>query len=249
MDLPLCAGGGRRRDPRCSASASARFQAGLLASGSTLVSFVCALVAFVGLLGEHPEERAHSSTPCGPGSPPEYPLRRPDPGRPALGLHEVLVVSGVGFLISPAPSVTCTGDAEGAPLSRPQGAFRLLDAPPRAGGEPASPPRGLGHSRPLLLSPHQFLAPPGERRGSGQEGLRHERLRRRDHRSRALPAHPARGLAGLPRRLHPEAIPEGHGCDPDRPRPLGGAVAKSAQVPLHTLAARRDGGPDPVSTR
>ena len=39
-----------------------RFQAGLLAAGATLVSFLCSLVAFVSLLGEHPEERAHYST-------------------------------------------------------------------------------------------------------------------------------------------------------------------------------------------
>jgi NADH-quinone oxidoreductase subunit L len=39
-----------------------RFTAGLIAAGATLVSFVCSVIVFVTLLGEHPEERTHYST-------------------------------------------------------------------------------------------------------------------------------------------------------------------------------------------
>src|SRR6266511_3469206 len=39
-----------------------RFHAGLVASGSTLVSFVCSLIAFLALLDESPGERTHYST-------------------------------------------------------------------------------------------------------------------------------------------------------------------------------------------
>jgi NADH-quinone oxidoreductase subunit L len=75
-----------------------RFQAGLLASGATLVSFVCSLVAFVSLLGEDPEERTHFSTLwtwLSAGGLEIGVQILVDP----LSVFMMLVVSGVGFLI------------------------------------------------------------------------------------------------------------------------------------------------------
>ena len=75
-----------------------RFQAGLVAAGATLASFVCSLVAFVSLLGEHPEERAHYSTLWTWLSAGGFKVGAQilvDP----LSVFMMLVVSGVGFLI------------------------------------------------------------------------------------------------------------------------------------------------------
>jgi NADH-quinone oxidoreductase subunit L len=88
-----------------------RFHAGLLASGATLVSFVCALVAFVGLLGESPEERSHSSTLWTWLSAGDLRFGAQilvDP----LSVFMMLVVSGVGFLILSYAVGYMHGDAE-----------------------------------------------------------------------------------------------------------------------------------------
>ena len=75
-----------------------RFQAGLVASGSTLVSFVCSVIVFVVLLGEHPEERTHSSTLwtwLSAGDLRFGAQIQVD----QLSVFMMLIVSGVGFLI------------------------------------------------------------------------------------------------------------------------------------------------------
>ncbi len=75
-----------------------RFHAGLIASGSTLVSFVCSLIAFLALLGESPDERAHYSTLWTWLSAGNFEFGAEilvDP----LSVFMMLVVSGVGFLI------------------------------------------------------------------------------------------------------------------------------------------------------
>jgi NADH-quinone oxidoreductase subunit L len=75
-----------------------RFQAGVLASGATGVSFVCSVIAFMGLLGEDPEERRHTSTLwtwLSAGDLRFGVTIQVDP----LSVFMMLVVSGVGFLI------------------------------------------------------------------------------------------------------------------------------------------------------
>jgi NADH-quinone oxidoreductase subunit L len=89
-----------------------RFHAGLVASGSTLVSFVCSVIVFASLLGESPDERAHSSTLWTWLSAGEH-LRfgaqiLVDP----LSVFMMLVVSGVGFLILSYAVGYMHGDAE-----------------------------------------------------------------------------------------------------------------------------------------
>jgi NADH-quinone oxidoreductase subunit L len=75
-----------------------RFHAGLVASGSTLVSFVCSLIALLALLDESPGERAHYSTLWTWLSAGDLEFGAEilvDP----LSVFMMLVVSGVGFLI------------------------------------------------------------------------------------------------------------------------------------------------------
>jgi NADH-quinone oxidoreductase subunit L len=75
-----------------------RFHAGLVASGSTLVSFVCSLIAFLALLDESPDERTHYSTLWTWLSAGDLKFGAEilvDP----LSVFMMLVVSGVGFLI------------------------------------------------------------------------------------------------------------------------------------------------------
>jgi NADH-quinone oxidoreductase subunit L len=88
-----------------------RFHAGLVASGSTLVSFVCSLIAFVALLGESPDERAHYSTLWTWLSAGDLEFGAEilvDP----LSVFMMLVVSGVGFLILSYAIGYMHGDAE-----------------------------------------------------------------------------------------------------------------------------------------
>jgi NADH-quinone oxidoreductase subunit L len=75
-----------------------RFQAGLLASCSTLVAFVCSVIVFVVLLGESPDERTHSSTLwtwLSAGDLKFGAQIQVD----QLSVFMMLIVSGVGFLI------------------------------------------------------------------------------------------------------------------------------------------------------
>jgi NADH-quinone oxidoreductase subunit L len=75
-----------------------RFQAGVLAAGATGISFVSSLIAFLVLLGERPEERAHVSTLWTWLSAGEFRAGVQIVVDP-LSVFMMLVVSGVGFLI------------------------------------------------------------------------------------------------------------------------------------------------------
>ena len=58
-----------------------RYTAGLLAAGSTLVSFVCTVAIFVDLLGRDPEERSELTTPVDVADGRGPPRRRLAPDR------------------------------------------------------------------------------------------------------------------------------------------------------------------------
>ncbi len=75
-----------------------RFQAGLLAAGATLVSFICSVVVFVRLLSEEPEEREHFSTLWTWLSAGDLRFGMEIAVDP-LSVFMMLIVSGVGFLI------------------------------------------------------------------------------------------------------------------------------------------------------
>jgi NADH-quinone oxidoreductase subunit L len=88
-----------------------RSLAGLLAAGSVLVSFICSVIAFAGLLGESPDERSHSSTLWTWLSAGNFNVGAQilvDP----LSVFMMLVVSGVGFLILAYAVGYMDGDAE-----------------------------------------------------------------------------------------------------------------------------------------
>jgi NADH-quinone oxidoreductase subunit L len=75
-----------------------RFRAGVVASGATLVSFICSVIVFVVLLGESPDERTHSSTLwtwLSAGDLRFGAQIQVD----QLSVFMMLIVSGVGFLI------------------------------------------------------------------------------------------------------------------------------------------------------
>jgi NADH-quinone oxidoreductase subunit L len=88
-----------------------RTLAGYLAAGSVLVSFVCSVIVFVGLLGESPDERAHSSTLwtwLSAGNLKFGAQIYVD----QLSVFMMLVVSGVGFLILAYATGYMHGDRE-----------------------------------------------------------------------------------------------------------------------------------------
>ncbi|HEV3408146.1 MAG TPA: proton-conducting transporter membrane subunit, partial [Gaiellaceae bacterium] len=85
--------------------------AGYVAAGTTLVSFVASVITFVLLLGENPEERSHSSTVWTWLSAGDLRFGVEilvDP----LSVFEMLVISGVGFLILSYAVGYMGGDAE-----------------------------------------------------------------------------------------------------------------------------------------
>ena len=75
-----------------------RFQAGVIASGATFVSFAASVTTFVLLLGDHPEDRSHSSTLWTWLSAGDFRAGMEIVVDP-LSVFMMLVVSGVGFLI------------------------------------------------------------------------------------------------------------------------------------------------------
>ena len=138
--------------------------------------------------------------------------RRRGPGSPAatyrsgfeilidpLAVIMMLIVSGVGALIVALLDRLHGRRPGGAPLLRLHGAVRLLDAPARPGRQPADPARRLGNGRALLLPPDRVLARAPERDRRCEEGVRHERDRRRHDGARALPADPEGGLGRVRR--------------------------------------------------
>ena len=88
-----------------------RSVAGFLAAGSALVSFVCSVVVFAVLLGESPEERTHSSTLWTWLSAGDLKIGA-QIQIDQLSVFMMLIVSGVGFLILAYAVGYMAGDAE-----------------------------------------------------------------------------------------------------------------------------------------
>ncbi len=92
-------------------TAISRSVAGYLAAGSALVSFVSSVVVFVVLLGEDPEERTHSSTLWTWLSAGDLKIGAEIQVDP-LSVFMMLIVSGVGFLILAYAVGYMAGDVE-----------------------------------------------------------------------------------------------------------------------------------------
>ena len=169
-----------------------------------------------------------------------HPARRSD--RPAQRLHDA------GHLRRRRPDRRLLDRlhgrrGRGAPLLRLHGAVRVLDAAARSVGELRDPARRLGARRALLL-PADRLPPRSPERGrGGEEGVHHERVRRRDHGAGDLPAVLERRHA-RPRGLR---VRRGHVADGHDPGSARDARRRRREVGAAAaahLAARRDGGPD-----
>ena len=91
------------------------------------------------------------------------------------------------------------------------------------------------------------LAPAARGGRGGEEGLRHERRRRRDLRARARPAHLGDRNARVAAVFREVDVASTTMVNLVALGLLGGAVAKSAQIPLHTWLPDAMEGPTPVS--
>ena len=131
----------------------------------------------------------------------------------------------------------------GAPLLRLYGLLRLRDADARDGRQPLAAARRLGSRRPCLLPPDRLLPRPSRGDRRREEGIHHERDRRRRIRARPLPAALEDGHAGVPHGgLGGIALLEHR--EPGGARPARRRDREVGAAPAAHLVAGRDGGPD-----
>ena len=155
----------------------------------------------------------------------------------------MLIVAGVGSLIVAYSVGYMDGDDEERRYFAYMSLFVFSMLLLVAGRQPAAAARRLGHGRPLELPADRL--PPGSavRDRRREEGVRDERVRRRDDGARALPADPAHGPARLRRRLRRVAARR-RGREPDRARPARRRRREERADPAAHVAPGRDGRPD-----
>ena len=224
-----------------------RFHAGLIASGSTLVSFVCSLIAFLALLGESPDERAHYSTLWTWLSAGNFEFGAEilvDP----LSVFMMLVVSGVGFLILSY----AVGYMHGDPEERRYHAYKALFVFSMLllvqSGNLLLLLAGwglVGLSSYLLIN---FWHVRGTAVAAGKKAFVMNAIGDATFALALFPLIQRAGSLdfrvvfqdGIAEKSSPVAVLIALGL-------LGGAVAKSAQIPLHTWLPDAMEGPTPVS--
>ena len=130
------------------------------------------------------------------------PLRPHAAHRPA-GIVMMLIVAGVGALIVAYSVGYMDGEDEERRYFAYMSLFVFSMLLLVAGRQPAAAARRLGHGRALELPADRLLpgSPVGDRRR--QEGVRDERVRRRDDGARALPADPAHRAGSTTRACSP----------------------------------------------
>ena len=166
-----------------------------------------------------------------------------------LSVVMLLVVTGVGFLIHAYSVGYMHGDREEKRFFAYLNLFVFSMLLLVLAGQLRHPARRLGPRRPLLLPADRLLvaAPDGGR--GGQEGVHHERDRRRRDRARHLRDLEPRALGRLPDRSSAQAPGQHRDRQPHRQLDRAAAARRrrrqvGAAAAAH-LAARRDGGPDP----
>ena len=169
---------------------------GWIATVSTTVSFTAALVALIGLLGEDGPTAVSPVDGVDVARRGQLPRRPHDPARSVERLHDARRLRR-RHADRRVLDRLHGRRGRGAALLRVHGAVRLLDAPARAGRQPADAARRLGPRRAQLLPPDRLLPGAAERGRRGEEGVHHERGRRRDDGARAVPADRAHGHAQL----------------------------------------------------
>ena len=219
-----------------------RSAAAWISTGSVFVGFAGAADAFIRVLGESPR-RSHASLdrvhvvrgrqlPGADADPRRPGLADDDADRHGRRRPDRLVLDGLH-----------EGRGRGAPLLRVHGVLRVRDADARDGRQPAAAPRRLGPRRARVLPPDRLLPRPARGGGGGQEGVHHERDRRRRDGPRLLPADREDRHARLPDRgRRGRALVEHR--EPRCTGPARGGDREVGAAPSPHLAPGRDGGPD-----
>ena len=245
--LAGAAGRGRADHPRRLAHLAADSR--WLATLSVAVSFGGALWSFADMLGKDVPQRHASSTAytwLTAGTSFQFPLNI---YVDQISVWMMLIVSGIGMLIV----LYSIGYMDGADEERRYFAYMalfvfsmllLVEA-----GNLLILLAGLGPRRALLVLADRIRARAAGRDRRSQEGVHHERVRRRDHGARPLRARLADRHARLPRRLRAGAGRRPRRRrHPRRPGGTGPARRRSREIrpdPAAYVAAGRHGGPDP----
>ncbi len=223
-----------------------RCRAGLIAAGATGLSFLCTLGIFVDLLGREPEERTELSTLWTWLTAGDLRVGAEiliDP----LSVFMMLVVTGVGFLILVYAIGYMAGDLEERRYHAYKALFVFSMLLLVMAGNLLLLLAGwglVGLSSYLLINYWHQRPGPG---GRGQEGVHHERRRRRDLRARALHPRSADRLPRLRHRLRGGTGGARGGVDARRARRARAPGRRGRQVRAGSaphLAPGRDGGPD-----
>ena len=220
-----------------------RRAAGVIAHGSVAGAFVAAVWCFVEMLSRDEAERAQSSTAWSWLTAGNLDFGLADLRRPAGRLHDADRLRRRRAHRRLLDRLHGQG-RRGAPLLRVHGVLRLLDAAARRGRQPPDAARSVGPRRPLVVPPDRLRARAagGDRRR--EEGVHHERVRRRDVRARAVPPHPADGHARVPGRIRRGGRPQLDRRDARRARPARRRRREVGAAAAPDVAAGRDGGPD-----
>ena len=222
-----------------------RSAAAWISTGSVFVGFAGALVAFITVAGESPDERSHLSTAYTWLAAGKFNVAMQilvDP----VSLTMMLIITGVGGLIIWYSMGYMKGEDEERRYFAYMALFVFSMLMLVMGGNLLLAARRLGARRARLLPADRLLPRPARGGRRRQEGVHHERDRRRRHGARLLPADRkdrlARLLDHVRRRLERRALVEHR--ESRRPRPARRRDRQVGPVAAPHVAPGRDGRTD-----